>query len=174
MRKHVQWSPINDWIGFSEAAWKIEKRLSVSAGRSEVILRDLCGTGDVRSVRVKYPIDPIDPYDPNSTPPDEVTLVQPREWRTTEVDFEDSVIEVSEDDLDYWLDQQGVAASADPREAAIERHLAKPWPGLKQFSDNVRADCGKTPTDRGFSDETIDRVRKKIQRRRSVKPVYQS
>jgi hypothetical protein len=51
MRKHVQWSPVNDWISFEEAAWKIEKGLSVSAGCSEAILQNLRASGDVRVIQ---------------------------------------------------------------------------------------------------------------------------
>jgi hypothetical protein len=168
MRKHVQWRLINDWIGFSEAAWKIEKRLSVPVGRSEVILRGVCGSGDVRSFRVKYPIDPIDPYDPDSTPPDELTVVRPSEWQTTELDFEDGVVELSEDDLDYWLAQQGAAQSIDLRDPAIERQLAlKPRPVWKVIGPAVRANCGKTLKDRGWSDETIRKRGLKLLKRKA-------
>ena len=168
MRKHVHWSLINDWIDFSEAAWKIEKRLSVSAGRSEVILRGLCATGDVRSFRVKYPIDPIHPYDPDSTPPDEVTVVRPSEWQTTELDFEDGVVELSEDDLDYWFGQQGSALAPDPKDAALERQLSlQPRPPWKVIADAVRAECGKTLKDRGWSDETIRKRGLKLLKRKA-------
>jgi hypothetical protein len=109
--------PDDDWITFIEAADNIAVRLNVSTGRSEVTLRDLCASGEVRSARVKYDGDG-DPL--------EVKTVRPSEWRTTEVDLEvtgspmDSlVIEVSEDDLEYWLGQQGAAQPEDA--PAIER-----------------------------------------------------
>jgi hypothetical protein len=114
----------DDWIAFSEAAWKIEERLNVSVGHSQVTLRNLCASGEVRSVRIKYDIDPSDPYDPDATPV-EVKMVRPSEWRTTEVDL-DGVIEVSDGDLEYWLGQQGA-----PPAAAIERQLV-PRPQWKQ------------------------------------------
>jgi hypothetical protein len=111
----------DDWIAFSEAAWKIEERLNVSVGHSQVTLRNLCASGEVRSVRIKYD---IDPYDPDATPV-EVKMVRPSEWRTTEVDL-DGVIEVSDGDLEYWLAQQGALPAA-----AIERQLV-PRPQWKQ------------------------------------------
>ena len=111
----------DDWIAFSEAAREIEERLNVSVGHSQVTLRNLCANGEVRSVRIKYD---IDPYDPDATPV-EVKMVRPSEWRTTEVDLDD-VIEVSESDLEYWLRQQGA-----PPAAVIERQLM-PRPQWKQ------------------------------------------
>jgi hypothetical protein len=73
----------DDWIAFSEAASKIEERLNVSVGHSQVTLRNLCASGEVRSVRIEYDIDPSD--DPE---PVEVKMVRPSEWRTTEVDLD--------------------------------------------------------------------------------------
>jgi hypothetical protein len=119
--------PCDDWIAFSEAAWKIEERLNVSVGHSQVTLRNLCASGEVRSVQIKYDIDPSDPYDPDATPV-EVKMVRPSEWRTTEVDL-DGVIEVSEGDLEYWLRQQGA-----PPPAVIERQLM-PRPQWNQKGD---------------------------------------
>jgi hypothetical protein len=62
----------------------------------------------------------------------EVKTVRPSECRTTEVDLEvtgspmDSlVIEVSEDDLEYWLGQQGAAQPEDA--PAIERRPRSQW-----------------------------------------------
>jgi hypothetical protein len=112
----------DDWIAFSEAAQKIEKRLNVSVGHSQVTLRNLCASGEVRSVRIKYDIDPSD--DSDATPV-EVKMVRPSEWRITEVDLDD-IIEVSEGDLEYWLRQQGA-----PPPDVIERQLV-PRPQWKQ------------------------------------------
>lgn len=112
----------DDWIAFGEAAWRIEGRLNVSVGHSQVTLRNLCASGEVRSVRIEYDIDPSD--DPDATPV-EVKMVRPSEWRTTEVDL-DGVIEVSEGDLEYWLREQGA-----PPPAVIERQLM-PQPQWKQ------------------------------------------
>ena len=112
----------DDWIAFGEAAWRIEGRLNVSVGHSQVTLRNLCASGEVRSVRIEYDIDPSD--DPDATPV-EVKMVRPSEWRTTEVDL-DGVIEVSEGDLEYWLREQGA-----PPPPVIERQLM-PQPQWKQ------------------------------------------
>ena len=101
----------DDWIAFGEAAWRIEERLNVSVGHSQVTLRNLCASGEVRSVRIKFDIDPSD--DPDATPV-EVKMVRPSEWRTTE------------GDLEYWLRQQGA-----PPPDVIERQLM-PRPQWKQ------------------------------------------
>jgi hypothetical protein len=128
----------DDWIAFGEAARKIEERLKVSVGRSEVTLRDLCASGEVRSVRIKYDIDPSDPYDPDAMPV-EVKMVRPSEWRTTEADL-DGFIEVSEGDLEYWLGEQGAPPAAAierqtvPRtqwkQALVRKAIAELWPDV--------------------------------------------
>jgi hypothetical protein len=124
----------DDWIAFGEAAWRFEGRLNVSVGHLQVTLRNLCASGEVRSVRIKFDIDPSD--DPDATPV-EVKMVRPSEWRTTEVDL-DGVIEVSEGDLEYWLREQGA-----PPPAVIERQLM-PQPQWKQALVRRRLlSCGR-------------------------------
>src|SRR6516164_2157725 len=119
----------DDWIAFGEAAWRIEERLNVSVGHSQVTLRNLCASGEVRSVRIEYDIDPSD--DPDATPV-EVKMVRPSEWRTTEVDL-DGVIEVSEGDLEYWLREQ-------PRVSVNSCHGRN---GSRPWSERRLLSCGR-------------------------------
>jgi hypothetical protein len=141
-----------DWIAFNSAARKIETRLNVPAGRAEIVLRGLCASGEVRSIRHQWVCVDVDVP---SVAWIGVVFVQPSEWGASEVDFEGK-IEVSKNDLDRWLGQQGAAQSTNPRDAAIERQLAlKPRPTWKVIGPAVRAECGKTLKDRGWADETI-------------------
>ena len=152
--KHWQGQGEN-WTDFITATERIEVGLVVSTGRAEVMLRELCGTGEVRSVRVKYDIDPVDRFDQNPVP-DSVTFIRPSEWRATEVDFESPDIEVSEDDILFWLASKGSVAAPDAKDAAIERQLAlQPRPQWKVICNAVRAECGKMYEDRGWSDDRI-------------------
>ncbi len=69
-----------------------------------------------------------------------------------------------EADYRYWIEQQ--CAPQSDRDAAIAKRLRKATPardvGWKQFCDEVRNDCGALPSTRGFSDETIENITRKI------------
>jgi hypothetical protein len=158
----------DDWIDFNVAAWKIEKRLSVSVGVSEKMLRDLCASGEVRSIRVEYIyLDDVDRF-----AREEGIFIRPSEWQTGEVDYEGLQvvgeglhIEVSQDDLEWWLEQRGEAPRPDPRDTAIANQLGlKPRPPWKRLCDNVRKECEVTANTRGYSDETIERRAKEMLR----------
>jgi len=112
----------DDWIAFGEAAWRIEERLNVSVGHSQVTLRNLCASGEVRSVRIEYDIDPSD--DPDATPV-EVKMVRPSEWRITEVGL-DGITEVSEGDLDHTSlpAERSLWALRDARYGRTSRRMA--------------------------------------------------
>jgi hypothetical protein len=90
----------DDWFTFSEAVQTIEQLLSYSAGRAEKMLRELCASGEVRSLRVIYTW-----VEGPSRVVESATFIRPSEWRTTEVDFEGD-IDVSGYDLKHWLGQQ--------------------------------------------------------------------
>jgi len=109
----------DDWIVFSDAAWMIGKGLRYSAGLAEATLRGLCASGEVRSIRTKYTYI-LDDGEPERVP-ERATFVRPSEWRGTEVDFEGN-IEVSEEDLRFWLDRQGATQPTDPED---ERPLTR-------------------------------------------------
>jgi hypothetical protein len=143
----------DDWIAFSSGASMIETRLRYSAGRAEATLRGLCAGGEVRSLRTKFTYI-LQDGEPERVP-ESSTFIRPSEWRTTEVDFEGD-IDVSQEDLVYWFGQQGSALAPDLKDAAIERQLAlKPRPIWKVIGPAVRAECGKTEGDRGWSDVRI-------------------
>jgi hypothetical protein len=157
-----------NWTDFRSGVWMIEEGLGVSIGRAEMLLRELCGTGEIRSVRIKYDIDPAERFNQNNPIPDSVTFVRPSEWRTTEVDFEGPDIEVSEDDLRSWLAQKGSVVATDPKDAAIERQLAlQPRPPWKLIYPAVRTECGKTDKDRGWSDDRIKKRGLELLRRKT-------
>jgi hypothetical protein len=101
---------IADWIPFTAASWKIEKRLNISAGPADATLRGLCASGEVRSVRARYEcLSHVRGVELRQLV--ETTPVRPSEWRQVEVDFETDKerprVKVSEADLDHWLGQQG-------------------------------------------------------------------
>jgi hypothetical protein len=114
-----------DWICFSDAArYFIEELFRCSAGFAETTLRGLCASGEVRSIRTKYTYIHHD-GEPERVP-ENATFIRPSEWRTTEVDFEGD-IDVSEEDLVYWVRRQGSAQATDPEDAAIERLPRPQW-----------------------------------------------
>jgi len=123
----------HEWIAFSSAAWMIERGLRYSAGLAEATLRGLCISGEVRSIRSKYvylhhdgdlkrpPSEWRRDNEPSEFRLKTSTFIRPSEWRGTEVDFEGN-IEVSEEDLRFWLDRQGATQSTDPED---ERPLTR-------------------------------------------------
>jgi hypothetical protein len=107
-----------NWISFRWAASEIKRRHGLSLGAAQRTLRELCADGDVRSVRYE-----AEGYDL----PDDVALIRPSEWLKDQIDFEADddddftredwtgrCIDVSEDDLQHWLDKQAQAAGQSP------------------------------------------------------------
>jgi hypothetical protein len=157
MRKHVQWNPVNDWISFREAAWKIEKGLSVSAGCSEAILQNLRASGDVR-------------------------VIQPRKRVAVSLlpggmEFLDCE-NVSAEDVDHWLTQQKTKSKAVGKRPAlgkrprIKRYLAEWYPaGVPDPAHCPRkalkgrlleAEPGLKPLDEGTLKTAIDEYNRDI------------
>jgi hypothetical protein len=117
-----------DWISFRWAASQIKRRHDLSLGAAQRTLRELCADGDVRSIR--YQVSGIDF-------PEDVNLIRPSEWLKDQIDFEADddddfinndeftgrFIDVSEDDLQHWLDEQAKVAGR-PKEKLSARVLA--------------------------------------------------
>jgi hypothetical protein len=168
-----------EWRNFHFAAQDITAKLGVSRGISHRMLRELCASGDVRAILVSYR---------NGMDPRPIRLIKPSEWRTTELDMEDcdlyeeddevneeeeNGVEVSQDDLEYWLAQQAPETAPQPmdrRDEAIALRLRKgeappttmPW---KKCYDLIRHDIGAKPTDHGCSDVTIEKMTRPMMRR---------
>ena len=90
------------WFNFYWIADVIVEREGVSRGVAERTLRELCATGDVRSVR-------CDAIEPEAIEPE---IIRPSEWVKDQVDLADDGLAtfVSAGDVQYWLDKQALAA----------------------------------------------------------------
>jgi len=89
------------WFNFYWVARVIEERERVSKGVAERTLRELCATGDVRSIR----------YHAITGEEREPEIIRPSEWVKDQVDLTSDVwiwIFVSASDVQYWLDNQAV------------------------------------------------------------------
>jgi hypothetical protein len=89
------------WLLFYVAVDEIENKLDVSRGLAERSLRELCGKGDVRSVRFEDT-----EFEEDA---DEPEVIRPSEWFGKELDLEvkwPQGIAVSQDDVGYWIDKQ--------------------------------------------------------------------
>ena len=97
----ISWRDDN-WFNFYWIANVIMEREGVSRGVAERTLRELCATGDVRSVR-------CDAIEPEAEEPE---IIRPSEWKKDQVDLVDDRLEifVSCSDVQYWLDKQALAA----------------------------------------------------------------
>jgi hypothetical protein len=169
-----------EWRNFHFAAQDIIAKLGVSRGISHRMLRELCASGDVRAILVSYW---------NGMDPRPIRLIKPSEWRTTELDMEDgglyeevpdeegeeaNGVEVSQDDLEYWLAQQAPETAPQPkykRDEAIAKRLKEgivpgstmPW---KTWDDLIRKDIGAKATDVGCSDVRIEKITQALMKRR--------
>jgi len=160
------------WLTFYTAAREIEQRFGGSQAEAQAKLRQACRDEKIRAMRA--------PYDGQGEGPDQLpiefwTRVAPREWRERDVDFDGPdddgcpiEIMLNENDFRHWLDRQRPDDPLAKREAAIIKWLSKkPRPAWKQFCDGVRKDCDETSSTRGFSDETIENVARKMLNRQS-------
>jgi hypothetical protein len=98
------------WCNFYVMADEIRRCESVSRGVAERTLRELCATGDVRSIKFNGD-DAMEEY------PSDVELIRPSEWVKDQVDLavgEEIWVYVSEADAEYWLDKQAQVAGRPP------------------------------------------------------------
>jgi hypothetical protein len=98
------------WCNFYVMADEIQRCESVSRGVAERTLRELCATGDVRSIK-------FNGDDAREEYLSDVELIRPSEWVKDQVDLavgEEIWVYVSEADAEYWLDKQAQAAGRPP------------------------------------------------------------
>jgi hypothetical protein len=162
------------WLSFYTAALETEQRLRLSRGAAQKKLREACASGDPRSQKQPYSMVNCQPQDEGPW-----ERIEPSEWRVHEIDLMTDehgcnyFVDVSEDDFGRWLNEQPAPqdhGEASPRDGAIEKRLRAgerpastcPW---KCWCDNIRKDCDESASTRGFSDETIENVTKKIARK---------
>jgi hypothetical protein len=151
-----------EWISFYSATVSIQNRLELSTGRAQLTLRALCASGDVRSIL--YEIDEIASEDQGKLiPVDEPIEIKPSVWLGDQVDLAGHCVDVSEDDLRFWLDKQKPASSSNENKPAlgkvprIQTWLAKWYPNSvpepahcprKELQDRLlKADPGLKPLD---------------------------
>ena len=168
-----------DRVNFYFAVKQIERRLSMSVGAAQAKLREFCASGVVRSWKEPYSMVGVEPQGEGPW-----EQIEPSEWRSREIDLmTDSdgcqyFVEVSESDLEDQLpplEKPKLQPFEKPKnslrdEAILKRLKAGERPGetndlqWKTFRQSIRQDCGKTSTERGFSDVTIEKVTRKILR----------
>jgi hypothetical protein len=117
-------TPERRWLNFYDAAKGVRKRLRVSGGVAQRMLREACAKGDVRSLR--------EPYDPTTGqgegPPE---LVKPSQWKQDDIDLmTDDVgckyfVDVDEEDFDFWLDSMPKAKDKETRAAPMDNLARK-------------------------------------------------
>jgi hypothetical protein len=133
------------WVHFHEAAQEAAKHLEISIGSAERRLREQCASGDIRSIRYTITYDEDDRIAFLKHP----CRVKPSEWQDqldVVADLESDElkeilawIDVSHDDVVYWITEELVAAGKlrdAPKPAAarggkvprIIAHLAKRFP----------------------------------------------
>jgi hypothetical protein len=155
-----------DQLDFYFAVHEIERRLGLSRGAAQAKLREFCASGVVRSWKRSYLIVQDEPE------AGQQERILPSEWRSREVDLVTDAggyknfVDVSKADLDQQI---GKDQADCPRDAEIIKQLRKGLrPGetisWKEFCELIRKACNSGPSKRGFSDETIENVARKILR----------
>jgi hypothetical protein len=112
------------WLNFYAAAKEVRKRVGVSSGKAQAMLREACAKGDLRSRR-----EPFDPATGQGQAPPE--LVKPSQWKTEDIDLLIDAdgcayfVHVDAEDFDYWLDNLPKAKPrATPKEKLAQLALA--------------------------------------------------
>jgi hypothetical protein len=98
-----------DWFNFHWIANEIAEQQGISRGVAERTLRELCATGDVRSIKANG----------QDEKPDEPEIIRPREWVEDQVDLtvgEEIWVFVSAGDIQYWLHKQAEASGRPSKE----------------------------------------------------------
>jgi hypothetical protein len=130
-----------EWLDFYTAAQEIQQRLGMSRGGAQKTLRELCGTGEVRSQKQPYTMVNREPQTEGPT-----ERIQPSEWRGLEVDLMTDadgckyLVEVSENDFRHWLDQEGSPErQSGPRPRDLGKQAVKAlWPkGVPAYLSNT-------------------------------------
>jgi hypothetical protein len=161
--------PVENWIAFGLAA----RSLNMSVGAAETTLRKLCASGNVRSQKAIFRIDGA-----QAIQEEDWRRVSPDEWRDHPVDMEElgadgyeMLIQICEDDLRYWLEEER-ALSPDAKSSPLDQAILKAFEAGKSPPENVTwpafADCVRDVADawidkkagkykRGFETKTIER-----------------
>jgi len=136
------------WQVFHFAAQKIRAKFGVSTGVSNRVLRELCASGEVQSILVTCRN--------GEGRPVPVRRIKPCEWRADDLDIDENDliaegenwVEVSMDDLEYWLDQQEELDDQEPKNTKKQaqsqrgharRAILKLWPnGIPNTLSNTQ------------------------------------
>jgi hypothetical protein len=123
----------DDWLNFHYAVMEIKAKLGVSIGKAQSILRQLCGSGEVRSQKQPYTTTVLDEFQGGGPP----QKIEPCEWREREIDLmtdDDGcryIVDVRKGDFGYWLDQQKPAkpkTKATPKLDLAKLAIQALWP----------------------------------------------
>jgi hypothetical protein len=96
-----------DWFNFEWIANEIVEQQGISRGVAERTLRELCATGDVRSIRGQ------------DQEPEDCEIIRPSEWVKDQVDLtvgEEIWVFVNAGDIKYWLHKQAEASGRPAKE----------------------------------------------------------
>jgi hypothetical protein len=106
-----------EWLAFYKAVQAVKQRLSMSTGAAERTLREQCAGGGIRAIQYEA-----------GAPPE---YVKPKQWIDDPPDcdaYSLGVLEVSVDDLEYWLDHHPVKQQGG-KQPRILRILQEMYPG---------------------------------------------
>jgi hypothetical protein len=98
-----------DWLPFHEAVEEIERALSVSRGKAEVLLRQVCSTGEIKSRKQPFLIVKGAWWQAQTPEPE---IIERHEWRDHDIDvMTDSngchySVDVEKSDFEDWLQRQ--------------------------------------------------------------------
>jgi hypothetical protein len=126
----------DDWLNFHYAVMEIKAKLGLSIGKAQSILRQLCGSGEVRSQKQPY-ITAVRWELQEEGPPERI---EPGEWRSREIDLMTDdlgcryLVDVSKSDLEYWLHQQRGKPELG-KQALVMKYLAEKFPGQQRVPD---------------------------------------
>jgi hypothetical protein len=121
----------DDWLNFHFAAEEIRTKLAVSRGKAQLILRQLCASGEIRSQKQPHTTLPHHEFLRGEGPPE---MIEPREWREHEIDaMTDDVgckyaVDVSKSDFQHWLDTPKAAKAKVGKQPLIMKYLAEMFP----------------------------------------------
>jgi hypothetical protein len=121
-----------EWCNFYVMAEEIQRCEGVSRGVAERTLRELCATGDVRSIKFNGE-NAMNEY------PSDAELIRPSEWVKDQVDLavgDEIWVFVSEADAEYWLDKQAQAAGRPPLK---HKHTIREWVEASASGDKQTA-----------------------------------
>jgi hypothetical protein len=142
-----------EWLAFYKAVQAVKQRLSMSTGAAERALREQCASGGIRTIQYE-----------DGAPPE---YVKPKQWVDDPPDcdaYSLGHLEISVDDLEYWLDHHRQQGGKQPRILRVLQELCPegvPPPALAPRkalkADILKRDPSLAPLDEATLKAAIER-----------------